>query len=85
MHYKLQAYLQYILQAYRIEYMGLLEFNKKEKRDTAITVRVPESVVEKLKQISKSYEVSQADVLIRLIESAFVEMQKGSSNKKKRG
>lgn len=46
-------------------------FVKKEKRDTALTVRLPRSALKKLKLISKKYNYSQSEVIESLINSHF--------------
>lgn len=47
-----------------------LKFEKKVRRDTALTVRLSKKTVEKLKDIADKHGVSQADVLEKLIEAA---------------
>ena len=44
-------------------------FFKKEKRDTALTVRVPKSTLKKLKDFSKKYNFSQSEVIEILINT----------------
>lgn len=60
--------------------MNDLKFDKKPKRDSPLTVRLPASVVEKLREIASNHEVSQADVIEKLIEDAY---EKITSKKKK--
>lgn len=55
--------------------MSKLEIPKKEKRNKALTVRLPEDTVEKLKQIAERHEVSQADVIKALIEKAYSDLK----------
>jgi predicted transcriptional regulator len=50
--------------------MTKLEFNKKVKRDTAVTVRLTKETFKRLKEIAEIYEVSQADVIEQLIDKA---------------
>jgi len=78
----MQVLLQYIYIAFRIGYMKMLEFEKK-KRDTPLTVRLTKDTVIKLKQITEKHNVSQADVIERLIDSGYEEMTKGKSKKSK--
>jgi predicted CopG family antitoxin len=54
--------------------MGLLDFDKPEKKDATLTVRIRPSMVEKLNEIKEKYEVSQSDVIEQLIEKAYEEM-----------
>lgn len=42
-------------------------FFKKEKRDTALTVRVPKSTIKKIKAFSKKYNFSQSEIIEVLI------------------
>lgn len=70
----MQAYLQYILIAYKIAFMSMLDFQKKPKRDTPLTVRLTKESIGKLKKIAEKHGVSQADVIERLIESGYAEM-----------
>lgn len=51
--------------------MAKLKFEKKEKRDTALTVRVRPAVLEMLNELKNKYQVSQADIIEQLIENAF--------------
>jgi hypothetical protein len=44
-------------------------FFKKEKRDVALTVRVPKSTLKKLKDFSKKYNFSQSEVIEALISA----------------
>lgn len=60
--------------------MGLLDFEKLEKKDTTLTIRIRKSIVEKLNEIKEKYDVSQSDVIEKLIEKAYEEM-KGKKNK----
>lgn len=60
--------------------MDDLKFDKKPKRDSPLTVRLPSSVIDKLKEIASKHEVSQADVIEKLIEDAHEKM---SSKRKK--
>ncbi len=46
----------------------VLKFEKKQKRDVAITVRLKSTTVKKLKELAKRHAVSQADVIEKLIE-----------------
>jgi|GEM_PF-1988881 len=55
--------------------MSKLEFQKKQKRNAALTVRLTESTVDKLREIAEKHGVSQADVIEKLIESAYLEMK----------
>ncbi len=55
--------------------MSKLEFQKKEKRNTALTVRLPEDTVDKLREIAEKHDVSQADVIKKLIENAHAELK----------
>ena len=61
--------------------MPLLEF-RKTRRDTPLTVRLTKEAVAKLKEIAEKHEVSQADVIERLIESGYCEMTGGKPPKK---
>lgn len=54
--------------------MKLLDFPKKEKRDTPLTVRLSESTINKLKAIAKKYKKTQTEVIEHLIEAAHKEM-----------
>lgn len=50
------------------------EFTIKEKRDTALTVRLPESVIKKIRLISKRYNYSQSEIVEKLISNAWEEL-----------
>ncbi|MGK5087853.1 ribbon-helix-helix protein, CopG family [Bdellovibrionota bacterium FG-2] len=63
--------------------MSLLEF-KKKKRNTPVTVRLTEDTVTKLKAIAEKHDVSQADVIERLIEAGYSEMKTPPKVEKKR-
>lgn len=54
--------------------MKKLEFTKKLKRDTPLTVRLPKDTVDKLREIAEKNEVSQADVIEQLIATAYREL-----------
>lgn len=43
-------------------------FFKKEKRDTALTVRVPKSTIKKIKAFSKKYNFSQSEIIETLVD-----------------
>ncbi len=60
--------------------MGLLDFEKLEKKDTTLTIRIRKSIVDKLNEIKEKYDVSQSDVIEKLIEKAYEEM-KGKKSK----
>lgn len=60
--------------------MGLLDFDKPEKKDTTLSIRIRQSVVDKLNEIKEKHEVSQSDVIEKLIEKAYEEM-KSKKNK----
>lgn len=47
--------------------MGL-KFEKKEKRDTQLTVRIKSSNLDLLQKIAKKYDLSLADVIEKMIE-----------------
>ncbi|NOT79331.1 MAG: hypothetical protein HOP07_10085 [Bacteriovoracaceae bacterium] len=51
-------------------------FFKKEKRDSALTVRLPNSIVKKIKQISKKYNYSQSEVIETLVSVGWQEFEK---------
>lgn len=53
-----------------------LKFDKKVKRDTPITVRLKAETTKKLKELALKYDVSQADVLEKLIDSAYLDLAK---------
>jgi len=55
--------------------MGLLDFNKPEKKDTTLTIRIRKSIVDKLNEIKEKHDVSQSDVIEQLIEKAYEEMK----------
>lgn len=59
-----------------------LQFDKKVKRDKAITVRLSEKTIDQLKNIVAQYQVSQADVIELLIEKAHSEMLAEKKKKK---
>lgn len=46
-----------------------LKFNKKPKRDKALTIRLSQDSLDRLKAIANHYEVSQADVIESLIDN----------------
>jgi predicted transcriptional regulator len=54
--------------------MDDLKFDKKPKRDSPLTVRLPSAVLEKLKEIAAKYDVNQTDVIEKLIEEAYEKM-----------
>jgi predicted transcriptional regulator len=54
--------------------MDELKFDKKPKRDSPLTVRLPSAVLEKLKEIASRYDVSQTEVIEKLIEDAHEKM-----------
>ena len=56
--------------------MPILEF-RKTRRNTPLTVRLTKETVAMLKEIAEKHEVSQADVIERLIESGYSEMTGG--------
>lgn len=60
-----------------------LQFPKKEKRNSPLTVRLKETAVKKLKEIASKHCVSQADVLERLIELEYEEMESGKNRRSK--
>lgn len=47
-----------------------LSFEKKEKRPEVISIRLTKEAATKLKQLSKKFGVSQADIIEKLIELA---------------
>ncbi len=51
-------------------------FKPKEKRDIALTVRLPSSVVKKIKQISKKYNYSQSEVVETLVGIGWKKIEK---------
>lgn len=55
--------------------MGLLDFEKLEKKDNTLTIRIRKSIVDKLNEIKEKYDVSQSDVIEKLIEKAYEEMK----------
>jgi predicted transcriptional regulator len=57
----------------------MLKFDKK-KRDTALTVRLNSETVNQLRQLAEKHEVSQADILERLIEIAHADLKKKKSS-----
>ncbi|MBI4403122.1 MAG: ribbon-helix-helix protein, CopG family [Deltaproteobacteria bacterium] len=61
--------------------MKLFDFPKRERRDTPLTVRLPASVIEKLKELAKRYGLSQTDVIEHLIERAHEEATKQPKKK----
>jgi len=56
-----------------------MQFSKKIKRDSPLTVRLTASTIEKLKAVAEKNQLTQTDVVEQLIESAYDEMK----NKKK--
>jgi predicted transcriptional regulator len=58
-----------------IAYMAL-SFEKKVKRDTAVTLRLKAETVKKLREVAEKYGVSQADVMEKLIEMAHSDLPK---------
>lgn len=54
--------------------MALLDFPPKELKNHALTVRLRKGTIDKLRSIAERHEVSQADVVERLITAAFEEM-----------
>lgn len=56
--------------------MKELTFKPKEKRDVALTVRLPNSIVKKIKQISKKYNYSQSEVVETLVSIGWNEIEK---------
>jgi hypothetical protein len=50
--------------------MAKLTFEKKEKRDAALTVRIRPSVLDLLNDLKDRHQVSQADIIEKLIENA---------------
>lgn len=56
--------------------MKELTFKPKEKRDVALTVRLPSSIVKKIKQISKKYNYSQSEVVETLVSIGWNEVEK---------
>lgn len=59
-----------------------LQFDKKAKRDKAITVRLSEKTIDQLKSIVAQFQVSQADVIETLIDKAHSEMLIDKKKKK---
>lgn len=53
--------------------MALIKFPKREKKDTALTVRLKASTFSKLKELAKKNALSQSDVIEHLIETAHAE------------
>lgn len=51
-------------------------FISKEKRDVALTVRLPSSIVKKIKKISKKYNYSQSEVVETLVSIGWEEIDK---------
>jgi hypothetical protein len=62
--------------------MAKLTFEKKEKRDAALTVRIRPSVVDMLNELKDRHQVSQADIVEKLIESAYQAEIKPNKEKK---
>ena len=56
--------------------MNKSTFKHKEKRDVALTVRLPSSIVKKIKQISKKYNYSQSEVVETLVAIGWTEIKK---------
>ena len=56
--------------------MKKLTFKTKEKRDVALTVRLPSSVVKKIKKISKKYNYSQSEVVQTLVDIGWSKIDK---------
>jgi hypothetical protein len=53
---------------YKVQYiLKDSTFVKKEKRNQALTVRLPNSIVKKIKKISKKYNYSQSEVIETLV------------------
>ena len=57
-----------------IKLMSLKELQR-EKRDTAVTVRLPNSVVEQLKEIADKLNCSQSEVIEHLIKTSYPELR----------
>ncbi len=53
--------------------MANLDTLKKQKRDTAVTVRLPKATVDRLKQMADDLNCSQADIIEHLLEAAYAE------------
>jgi hypothetical protein len=83
MQYLMQVILQYNMTAYKIVIMPILEFQKK-RRDTPLTVRLAKETIGKLKEIAAKHDVSQADVIERLIETGYEELTGQRTSKKNR-
>jgi len=64
--------------------MAILSFDKKEKRDSPLTVRLTKTTVARLKMLTEWHDVSQADIIERLIEAAAKEHEHSSQNKLKK-
>ena len=63
----------------------LLDFSDApEKREMALFIKIRSSIGKKLKEITKRHGVSQVDVLERLIEAAYSEMEGGGRRGRKR-
>lgn len=56
-------------------------FKTKEKRDVALTVRLPSSIVKKIKQISKKYNYSQSEVVETLVGIGWKKIDKEENSK----
>lgn len=51
------------------------DFIVKEKRDNALTVRLPSSVLKKIKKISKKYNRSQSEIIEKLVNRYWIEKE----------
>lgn len=60
-------------------------FKLKEKRDVALTVRLPSSIVKKIKLISKKYNYSQSEVVETLVDIGWqkIDKEEDGSNERK--
>ena len=59
-------------------------FTKKEKRNAALSVRLPISTLKKIKKISKKFNYSQSEVIEKLVANAWndIEVKKENNDKK---
>ena len=64
--------------------MAILSFDKKEKRDSPLTVRLTKTTVARLKMLAEWHDVSQADIIERLLDAAAKEHEDSPQNKLKK-
>ena len=55
------------------------DFEYKEKRSDALTVRLPPSILKKIKKISKKYNYSQSEVVETLVLRAWKDINENES------